>query len=256
MMILTSLRTHLSAFPPMLLPVLLAAAVISALLMAVSGFLGTLGLVLVGTMAAVYADPERAVPVLGPAGVIAPIDGRFVTGETPVGLPLAFEQAKDQQEHYTRLHLVQSFSGARTLRMPTDGTLVEILRLSNDPQEAAVDGGKPLTPWRDEVSLLIRGDNDVEYALVLQAPFVPRQIWLTVKEGDQLKAGDRMGLVLGWTTAELYVPANPPLRVAPTHHLYGGETVIQAARTQSRDDGDDALPPNTEQQAGPTFRNV
>lgn len=224
----SSFTAFLARFYPVTPPtpmVLVALGALTLFLGMMSGVLLVIGLAIFIWAVIVYADPSRPIPE-GQGLILAPIDGRLVEVASNVGLPLSFDQAKDQQEHFLRLDLVHEVASARTLRAPSAGTIREILRWTPDASEQA-DGQE----WKhmDGVAILIEIAPDQECALVLQSPIFPKQIHLTCKVGDQVNSGDRLGVVLLHARVSLYILQIAPLLRTIDQHVYAGETVLQAA---------------------------
>jgi phosphatidylserine decarboxylase len=56
--------------------------------------------------------------------------------------------------------------------------------------------------------------------------FIARRIVCWVKEGDNLEAGERFGLIKFGSCTELIVPADVDIRVNPGSKVKGGKTII------------------------------
>ncbi len=184
-----------------------------------------LGPALLAFILMIYADPTRQIPA-GSGLVLSPLDGYVTNTIQKVALPLQFDQNKSQTDDFTQIDLRLSFRGCRTLRAPVTGTIREILRFTPDTTNQST-----LSSWAhmDGIAVLISDDQDREYAIVLSGALIPEQIRLTVKVGDTVVAGDRIGIVLFFATGQLFVPNTTPILRARSHHLMAGETVIQAA---------------------------
>ena len=74
--------------------------------------------------------------------------------------------------------------------------------------------------------------NGSEYIGVVQiAGFVARRCWLSIKEGDYVEMGQRIGKIkLGSQTAVI-VPANYNITVKVGEKVYAGQTIIAVKRT-------------------------
>lgn len=223
--VLTYLAARIQSVSPSAQPIFLGAfaAAILMTLLAPGGLI--LGPALLAFMVMIYADPAREVPT-GSGLVLSPIDGYITDTIDNVGLPLQFDQNKTQTDEFIKMGFRLSFRGCRTVRAPITGTVREILRLTPEP-----DGMDTLSAWTqmDSIALLITDPNDREFALVLSGVLIPEQIRVTVKVGDSVTAGDRLGIVLFFATGALYVPNTTPLLRTRSHHLMAGETVVQAA---------------------------
>jgi phosphatidylserine decarboxylase len=76
--------------------------------------------------------------------------------------------------------------------------------------------------------------NGSEYIGVVQiAGFVARRCWLSIKEGDYVEMGQRIGKIkLGSQTAVI-VPANYNITVKVGEKVYAGQTIIAVKRTDN-----------------------
>jgi phosphatidylserine decarboxylase len=203
------------------LVVVLAACVLLAL---ISGVLAFFALCIGVFVIAVYADAPRSVPD-ATGSILSPIDGYVIETVDNQGLPLAFDQNKDQAEHFTRINMRQSFRLCRVVRAPVSGTVKEIVHGSPDGAQKQ-DGPN----WRqmDSVSILITDDAGHETALVINGILVPHQIVLGVQVGVGVAAGDRIGLIRFFGTVDVYVADNAPLAVAQGHTVIAGETALRS----------------------------
>lgn len=204
-------------------PVLIVILAATVLLALISGNLAFLALLMGVFVIAIYADPPRMV-TNAPEVVLSPVDGYITAVKTNQGLPLTFDQNKDQSETFTCVHLRQSFRLCRVLRAPVSGKITEILRFTPDhPQKT--DGPN----WRqmDGAALLLADDFGHETALVIHGVLVPHQIVMGVSVGQTVRAGDRLGLVRFFGTVDVYVnQAAGPLHRTETNGVIAGETVL------------------------------
>lgn len=223
--LLTYLSARIQSVSPLAQPVFLgvfAATILITILMP-GGFV--LGPTLLSFVVMIYADPDRVVPA-GAGLILSPIDG-YITGTAEnTALPIEFDQNKTQADDFTRISFRLSFRGCRTVRAHATGTIREILRFTPEPTPE-----KSSYSWTrmDGIAILIEDSTGDETALVLSGALIPDQIRLTIKVGDTVMAGDKIGMILFFGTGDLYVPTATPLLRTSTHHLMAGETVIQAA---------------------------
>lgn len=193
------------------------------------GFLSTtlfaVSLVLTCWAIRAYMDPPRAVPDIA-GSVIAPMDSAFTALTRELGLPLSFDQAKDQAEHFMRLDFTPTLCGGRVFRAPVTGTIQEILRFTPDTQDQKSTTFPNMWSQMDGVAILFAGHDGTETALVLDAPLIPRQIHLAVKQGDIVNAGDRLGVILVTARANLYLKEGSALLKPTGHHVRAGETIL------------------------------
>lgn len=207
--------------------VLAVMVAITLVFMAISPILFMIGLALTLLAGAFYNDATRQIPE-GSGLALAPIDGHITGITRNVGLPFAFDQAKDQTENFIRIDANQRLVAPRIFRAPLAGTIREILRYTPD------EDNETKTDWSrmDGVAILVETPDNAEYALVINAPLIPQQIHLKVKVGDTVQPGDRLGIVLLYATSQLYLRNPAPLLRTTGHQIVAGETVLQAATFQ------------------------
>ncbi len=223
--LLTYLLSRIQSVPPLAQPVFLgvfAATILITLLMP-GGLI--LGPALLSFIIMIYADPNRVIPS-GTGLILAPIDGYITHVTENTALPIEFDQNKTQTDAFTQISFRLSFRGCRTIRIHTSGTIREVLRFTPEPNPE-----KSFYSWSrmDGIAILIEDLNGNETALVVSGALIPEQIRLTIKVGDSVLAGDKIGMILFFGTGDIYVPTTAPLLRTITHHLMAGETVIQAA---------------------------
>jgi phosphatidylserine decarboxylase len=221
--VITYLFQSLRLLSPLGQPYFLAAFVLAMLLLWLWWPLGLVALMVALGLVAVYTDRPRLVPDGGNV-VVAPLDGYLTEVHEGRGLPLGLEHNKTQTETARLVLMRQSMRLPRVVRAPVTGVVREITRL---PASAAVNTG---LPWGvDAMAMLLVGDDGAETVLVLEGVLIPHQIALSVKVGDVVRAGDRLGLVVFLARAELYIPALAPLLRAPGQSVTAGETVLMVA---------------------------
>ena len=228
------IRTHILSFNPAALPILVVAVVLTLVFALLSDILVLLGLAAITVILVIFGDPARKIP-LAPGLILSPVDGMVMAVEGKCGLPLIFDRANDQVEHFTRITLRQRLLGCRTLRAPVAGTVVEIIRHAStddthtDTTTASSSREKgPLDLLRrtDQVLILIRTENGIEYALDIHAPVIPQQVWISVTSGDRVDAGERLGLIAAYGVIDLYLPDTHILYKAVSQRALAGETVV------------------------------
>lgn len=163
-------------------------------------------------IAAFFRDPERT-PPQEPGAVLAPADGRVVSVER-----------------------LDSGSGAiRIFLSPLD---VHINRspVAGRVAHAEYRKGRFLAAYREEASaaneqnaLDIRTGSGENFRVVQIAGVLARRIVSWCRVGDELRAGDRIGLIQFGSRTDLHYPPGYEACVRPGEKVRGGETIV--ART-------------------------
>jgi len=205
-----------------------ALAVIGALAAAVSvWFLAAAGppLALWAWVLAFFRDPHRSPPA-GEGLLVSPADGR-VADVTPLGpeSPLGRDGL--------RVGVFMSVFNVHVNRSPCDG---RVIRVEHRPG-AFLDARDPHAAERNEsaaVHLLARIAG-AEHAVVVRqvAGLLARRIVTDVREGQELRRGERIGMIKFGSRLELLVPRElvGRVKVRVGQKVRAGETVLVAAGT-------------------------
>jgi phosphatidylserine decarboxylase len=176
-----------------------------------------------GTLAAAFClfffrDPAR-VPPPRDGLVLAPADGRVVS----VALaPPPAELGLGPVPRW-RVAIFLSVFDVHVNRVPAAGRVTRIAYRPGAFLNAALDKASEENE-RNAVALRLPDGRDL--AVVQIAGFVARRILCTVREGETLAAGDRLGLIRFGSRVELFLPQGVRPLVAEGQTMVGGETVV------------------------------
>jgi phosphatidylserine decarboxylase len=184
-----------------------AASILSFLF--VSLWLGLLWFLLLVFVLFFFRDPERAYPGSDAGGVLlAPADGRVVEIR-PEGAVQA-------------LSIFLSIFDVHVNRAPATG-VVESVQYTPGRFQAAFRRGASLENERNAITL----STTLGSVVVIQiAGVLARRIVCTVREGDHVRAGDRIGLIKFGSRVDLVVPASVTWNVDVGSRVKAGVTVV------------------------------
>lgn len=179
---------------------------------AVLGFAGA------GVVYFAFRDPLRVVPQRDGL-VVSPADGYILSvGEDA---PPAELEMGDPSCRHVAISL--GLADVHVNRVPIGGV---VERISYRP-------GLFLNPTLDKASefnerqaLLIRTPGQGEVAVVQIAGILARRIVATVVEGDQVRTGERFGLIRFGSRVDVYLPQAASVLVEKGQRMVAGETVI------------------------------
>lgn len=179
---------------------------------------GVLGGVATAWCAWFFREPRRRTPTRSGIAV-APADGTVSHVETatpPAELGLG-------ESPMTRVSVFLTIFDVHVQRVPMSGEVTQVAYrpgafLSADLDKASEDN--------ERNSMLIRGPQGTELAVVQIAGLVARRIVCSAREGDQLLAGHTYGLIRFGSRVDLYVPATSRILVEPGQRTIGGETTV------------------------------
>ncbi len=180
--------------------------------------LGWVGLVLTAWCAYFFRDPERVTPP-EPGLVISPADG--------IVLPL--EEAPPPPElglgegPRPRVSIFMNVFNVHVNRIPAHGAIEKISYRRGRFLNASLDKA---SEHNERMSMSMKSDGGVEIAFVQIAGLVARRIKCDLTEGQQVRAGERFGLIRFGSRVDVYLPMGTKPRVLPGQIAVAGETVI------------------------------
>ena len=185
--------------------------------------LAFLCLLATGALAFFFRDPTRTVPQRDGL-VVSPADGVVIGIETvtpPAELNLGSETR-------TRVSIFLSLLDVHVTRAPIAGRIESSVHTPGIYKNA----GAPEAPSENErQSIVIEARNAVKLGVVLVAGFVARRIVTAVNAGDNLTAGERIGIIRFGSRVDLYLPSSA-LLVSEGQRTLAGETIIADLESQ------------------------
>jgi phosphatidylserine decarboxylase len=190
--------------------------------MAIGLFL-SLWLTLVGLIAVLFClyffrDPTR-VPPARPGAILAPADGRVVS--VAPGVPPA-ELGLGPATRW-RISIFLSVLNVHVNRVPIDGTVTRIAYRHGAFLNASLDKASEAN---ERNAIALRLPDGRELAVVQIAGLIARRILCTLREGDAVRGGDRLGIIRFGRRTDLYLPEGIQPLVCEGQTMIGGETVI------------------------------
>jgi phosphatidylserine decarboxylase len=199
-------------------PFILGGLILVMLGLALGPWLAWLGLLFTLFCLYFFRDPERVSPGR-PGAVLAPADGRVVSivpAVPPVELGLG---AMPRWRVSTFLNMLN----VHVNRVPVDGTITRIAYRHGSFLNASMDKASEAN---ERNAIALRLANGQEIAVVQIAGLVARRIVCSLREGDTVQAGQRLGIIRFGSRADLYLPEGVRPVVAVGQTMIGGETVI------------------------------
>lgn len=200
-------------------PFVAAFAVVSLILgLAVAEPLGWIGLVLTIWCAYFFRDPARVTPNR-PGLVVSPADGR-VTMIVPAVPPPELDMG---DKPLTRVSIFLNVFNVHINRVPTDGTIIKAEYHKGTFVNAALDKA---SEENERASIRQSLPDGREIAYVQIAGLVARRILCWAKPGQQVKAGERFGLIRFGSRTDIFLPDGVAPLVCVGQSAIGGETII------------------------------
>ena len=179
--------------------------------------LGFVGVVLAAFCFYFFRNPKRVVPQ-GEGLVIAPADG-IVSNIKEVVPPAEIDMGT---EPLTRISIFMSVFNVHVNRIPVSGKIHKINyrpgKFLNVADKDSEDNE------REEYSVVMADGTKIGFVQI--AGLVARRIVSFVKEGDELKAGDRFGLIRFGSRLDVFLPKGVAPKVALGQISIAGETIL------------------------------
>lgn len=199
-------------------PFILGGVVLALVGLAVAAWLAWIGVVFTLFCLYFFRDPERVAPAR-PGLVVAPADGRVIAvGQVPPPRELDL----GEQPRW-RVSIFLSVLNVHVNRVPVTGKVLRIAYRPGKFVNASLDKASEDNE-RNALAIQLADGRDV--AVVQIAGLIARRILCNVREGDEVQAGERFGIIRFGSRTDLYLPpgVQPVVEVGQT--MTGGETVI------------------------------
>ena len=163
---------------------------------------------------AFFRDPNRPVPA-GPNLIVAPADGR-------VRDIVELDEKEILKTKTRRVGIFLSIFDVHTNRAPIDGRIV----YRQHHAGLCLDARDPNCSEKNE-AMTWAFENPRGRIVVRQLTgAIARRIVAWANVGDELKKGERFGMIRFGSRTELYLPLNAAVLVKTGDHVSGGSTVI------------------------------
>ncbi len=165
-----------------------------------------------------FRNPLRAVPA-GDSLVLSPADG-IVSKIADVVPPKELEIG---DEPMTRVSIFMSVFSVHVNRAPMAGKITKMYYRPGAFVDVSLDKESENNERQELAMETVTGH---KIAFVQIAGLVARRILTFVKEGDQLKAGERFGLIRFGSRLDVYLPKGVAVQVMEGQTAVAGETVL------------------------------
>jgi phosphatidylserine decarboxylase len=171
-----------------------------------------------------FRNPERTTPE-DPAIVLAPADGRVAQIEPNV------ESRNIPGRSFKRISIFMSIFNVHVNRWPVSGHVRKIAHVAG----GFVDARDPAASLTNEHNSIVLETTDGVIEVVQIAGKIARRIACWVREGDQVRQGERLGLIRFGSRLDVYLPENFDFTVDIGTKVSAGTTII-AKKNDSKAD--------------------
>ena len=196
---------------------LVISVIVTLVLLAFSGFLGTIGILLTVWVYYFFRDPERIV-IEDENYLVSPADGEVikveeVDGPKEVGL---------ENQKFKKISIFMNVFDCHVNRTPCSGTVEEILYKPGKFLNASFDKASE----DNERNYYKIKDNSGNNIIVVQiAGLIARRIVCETNNGQALSQGERIGMIRFGSRADVYYENYDPL-VKVGQKTISGETLL------------------------------
>ncbi|KLN60274.1 phosphatidylserine decarboxylase [Kiloniella spongiae] len=180
--------------------------------------LAIVGLIIAAFCTYFFRDPERQTPVREGL-VVSPADGHVSAVETAV--PPA--ELNMGTEPMMRVSVFLSVFDVHVNRVPTAGKITELAYHHGAFLNAALDKASELN---ERMSVKMETNDGKEIAFVQIAGLIARRIICNLTLDQEVKTGERFGLIRFGSRTDIYLPDGIAPLVSVGQQMIGGETVI------------------------------
>ena len=193
------------------------AAVVTFILLLISNFLGIISFIITIWVYYFFRDPERF-PINDENYLLSPADGVIsqiteVSGPKELGL---------ESKKYTRVSIFMNVFDCHVNRIPSSGKVNKIYYKPGKYLNASLD--KASEDNERNYVQIINSNND-ELILTQIAGLIARRILCEIKDNDEIKQGDKFGMIRFGSRVDLYFQ-NYQLMVNLNQKTIAGETII------------------------------
>ena len=163
-----------------------------------------------------FRDPNRIVPL--DSFIVSPADGT-ITYIGDANTPFDIENSN---QLYTKVSIFLSIFDVHVNRMPIDGTIKEIKYIPGKFINATLDKSSE----QNEKNIIKISNGTYDYFVVQIAGLIARRIVCNVNKNQDLKKGERIGIIKFGSRVDLYLPKSNKVLVSKGQKVIGGETII------------------------------
>jgi phosphatidylserine decarboxylase len=189
-------------------------AVLAAVCWFFSGWVSLLFLLLIFCTVAFFRDPERTAPA-GPNVIVAAADGTVMD-------IIELDENQVLKTKTRRVGIFLSIFDVHTNRAPIDGKII----YRRHREGLCVDARRPDCSEKNESMTWAFENSRVTIVVRQITGAIARRIVAWSQIGDELKKGERFGMIRFGSRTELYLPFNAEVLVKVGDHVLGGSTII------------------------------
>lgn len=174
-----------------------------------------LGLLVTFSICLFFRDPDRVIP-MDPNAIVSPADGKVLFAGHDENSPYL-------EGPCVRVSIFMSVFNVHINRVPYEGIVKNIIYNPGKFFNAAFDKSSKDNEQNAVVMETVDGKT---ICFVQIAGLIARRIICNILPGNQVKRGQRMGLICFGSRVDIYLPPETRLSVAQGNKVKGGNTVL------------------------------
>ena len=194
-------------------------ALTTIILLLFSNNLGIIGIVLTLWCIFFFRDPERIVPIDENA-IISSADGVVTRIEYDIDTP---QELGLKDKKLNKISVFLNVFNVHVNRVPASGKIINVNYKKGKFFSANLDEA---SEQNERNIVILKTTKGNEIAFVQVAGLVARRIISELKEGQNVKAGDRYGIIRFGSRVDIYLPQNIKVKALVGQTMIGGETII------------------------------
>ena len=165
-----------------------------------------------------FRDPDRNTPIIE-GKIISPADGKvcLIDSSTPP------KELNYGNEEMLRVCIFMNVFNVHVNRSPVKGKIKKIEYKEGSFFNASLDKA---SEKNERNSVIITTENGIEIIVVQIAGLIARRILSFVNDGDQLKSGERFGLIRFGSRVDVYLPKTFKSEIKVGDKTVAGETIL------------------------------
>jgi phosphatidylserine decarboxylase len=192
--------------------------------------LGIAGAILTGWAVWFFRDPDRVTPAppTGQEFIISPADGHVIrVDEAPLPVEIRGPGAASPRR---RVAIFLNIFDVHVNRVPAPGKVVRVGYVPGKFFNASLDKA---SEHNERSAALMVDPEGREIGFVQIAGLIAWRIVNHLREGQQVTAGERFGLIRFGSRAEVYFPPDAEILVKEKQYVRAGETVLAVMPARS-----------------------
>ncbi len=222
-----SIKTYFPKIHKSGLPFIVLFILATILFSIVSDFLGWVGIILTIWCIYFFRDPDRTVPQKENI-LVSPADGKIlsISLEKP---PENLSETKN--ENLRKISIFMNVFNVHVNRSPISGKVVWLKYVPGAFFNASLD--KSSKDNERMISKIEIKKNMFIYVVQI-AGLIARRIKCDLEENQEVKIGERFGIIRFGSRVDIYVPENFKINVLPNQIAISGETIIAEVNDSSK----------------------